>query len=210
MTVLDIHTHNLAAREAVISCAVDAFDPQPGLLYSVGIHPWHSASATDGDLERLASLVAHPQVVAIGETGLDTLRGAPLNRQLELLQRHIAIAEQVGKPVIAHCVRASQQLAALWRRTAPHRVAIAVHGFRGNVAVARTLLDAGCWLSYGERHNLAAVAVTPPDRLLVETDDAPTAIGDVVTAVAHAMGIAPADLEHLARRNAAAWLAATW
>lgn len=206
MTILDIHTHNPVACEAVISCNVDAFHPQPGKLYSVGLHPWHTASATDDDLRLIQTLATHPQVVAIGETGLDTLRGAPLNRQLALLEQHIAIAEQVRKPVIAHCVRASQQLATLWRRTGPHRVDIAVHGFRGNERVARSLLDAGCWLSYGLRHNADAVAATPLSRLLVETDDADIDITAVVAAVAQARGIEPATLEQQARSNVAAFL----
>ena len=207
MNVLDIHTHNTAASDAVICCPVTEFNPQPGRLYSVGIHPWHTAEATSDHLRLLAELAEHPPVVAIGETGLDTLRGAPLDRQLALLKRHIAIAERVGKPVIVHCVRASQQMAALWRRTAPHRVAMAIHGFRGNAHVARTLLEAGCWLSFGWHHNAGAVTDTPAARLLAETDDAPHSIADVVAALAHTRGTDPGNLERTARLNAATFLA---
>ena len=111
MTVLDIHTHHQAASDAVVSCSVaEAFEPVPGCLYSVGLHPWQSHQATEAHLQLLEQLAEHPQVVAIGETGLDTLRGAPLPRQLELLERHIDVAQRVSKPVVAHCVRASQQL----------------------------------------------------------------------------------------------------
>ncbi len=208
MTILDIHTHPPADSNAVINCRVDTFDPQPGLVYSVGIHPWQSDSATEELLQQLALLAGHQQVVAIGETGLDTLRGAPMDRQLALLQRHVAIAEQAGKPVIAHCVRASQQLAQLWRATAPHRVALAVHGFRSNERVARTLIDAGCWLSFGAQHQAAALKATPPERLLVETDDNPTGIHHTITAVAETLGIDTDAVERLARSNAQAFLTA--
>lgn len=206
-TVLDIHTHRSAEPGAVVSCSLadGGFAPEVGRLYSVGIHPWHSLQAGEAILQWLGELAAHPQVVAIGEMGLDALRGAPLERQLELLERHIAVARRVGKPVVAHCVRTSQQLAAAWRRLAPG-VAMAVHGFRGNANVARTLLDAGCYLSYGIRFNPAALAVTPLDRLLIETDDAPAPIGDVLAAVSRALRLQPERLEPQLRSNAARFL----
>ena len=205
-TVLDIHTHRSAEPDAVVSCSLaDGFAPVAGRLYSVGIHPWHSLQADAAMLDLLATLASHPQVVAIGETGLDALRGAPLERQLELLERHIAVAQRVGKPVVAHCVRTSQQLAAAWRRMAPG-VALAVHGFRGNANVARTLLDAGCYLSYGIRFNPAALAITPLDRLLIETDDGQAPIGDVLAAVGRALRLQPEHLERQLRSNAVRFL----
>ena len=207
MTVLDIHTHRHAAMDAVVSCSVaEIFEPAPGCLYSVGLHPWQSDQATDAHLQLLERLAEHPQVVAIGETGLDALRGAPLPRQLELLERHIDVAQCVRKPVVAHCVRTSQQLATVWRRKAATGISLAIHGFRGNANVARTLIDAGCYLSYGYRFNTAALAVTPIDRLLVETDDAQVNIQQVVALVADALGIEQEKLERQLRCNAARFL----
>ena len=54
-----------------------------------------------------------------------------------------------------------------------------VHGFRGNARVASQLLDAGFYLSYGERFNPEALAVTPADRLLAETDESLLPIDEI-------------------------------
>lgn len=113
--IVDFHTHRHApATVGLVSIeSVDPrqFDPQPGCLYSVGLHPWHTLEPhVEASLQLLARLAAHPQVVAIGETGLDPNRGAALDEQQRIMQRHIAIAEQVGKPLVLHMVRTSQLL----------------------------------------------------------------------------------------------------
>ena len=58
------------------------------------------------------------------------------------------------------------------------------HGFRGNARVARQLLDAGFYLSYGQYFNPEAVRITPIDRLLVETDESPLPIEEICALVA--------------------------
>ena len=123
-------------------------------------------------LERLKEATQHCQVVAIGETGLDSLKGAPLDVQEQVMQAHINIASASGKPLIIHCVRTSQQILRLWRDNPhAHNVAWVIHGFRGNENVARQLLEAGFYLSFGAKFNEQALAITPLDHLLVETDD---------------------------------------
>ena len=204
--ITDFHTHHLHAVHALISVGVRGFAPQPGQWYSVGIHPWAVPESADGDLERLAEAVIHPQVLAVGETGLDSLRGEPLELQRQFFERHIALAEQVGKPLVVHCVRTAQQVIALWRATDPHRVRLAIHGFRGNERVAQMLLSEGFYLSFGVRFNPAAVAVTPADRLLIETDDAAEGIESVAQAVAQVKGISAEELLRITEANAARFL----
>ena len=60
---------------------------------------------------------------------------------------------------------------------------------RGNAHVARTWLEAGCFLSFGARFNPAALRVTPLDRLLIETDDSPVTIHEVANFVAQTLGL---------------------
>ena len=70
---------------------------------AIGIHPHH---ATDEAIQRAALLAraAEPEIVAIGETGIDTKRNfAPLADQIENLAAHIEVAVQLGKPLILHC-----------------------------------------------------------------------------------------------------------
>ena len=176
--IKDIHTHRPDAREAVISVNPWEFAPVDGLCYSVGIHPWQAARAAEADFDRLAECATSGNVLMIGECGIDKLRGGDLPMQMSVLERHIALSEQVGKPLVLHCVRASNELCRLRRQLRPSMPWI-VHGFRGNAHVASQLLDAGFYLSYGERFNPEALAITPADRLLAETDESLLPIDEI-------------------------------
>ena len=197
--IIDAHTHNITA-DGITSVEPADFDPQPGGLYSVGIHPWHTQDITDDTLQLLEQYARHPQVVAIGETGMDTLRGAALQRQTELFERHLQLAQQLNKPVIIHCVRTSQQIAATCRRLGV-TVPCAIHGMRNNERVAKPLIDAGFYLSFGPRFNPATVLATPRNRLLIETDDSDTTILEVATLLSPTLGLAPAQVITLASHN---------
>lgn len=176
--IKDIHTHRIDAREAVISVNPWEFNPVEGLYYSVGIHPWQVGRAAEADFDRLAECATSGNVLMIGECGIDKLRGGDLPMQMSVLERHIALSEQVCKPLVLHCVRASNELCRL-RRVLRPRMPWVVHGFRGNARVASQLLDAGFYLSYGERFNPEALAITPADHLLAETDESLLPIDEI-------------------------------
>lgn len=185
MDILDCHTHRLDARAALISVDPRQFDPQPGLWYSVGYHPWNDVGAlTEADFDLLERCASHPQVLAIGETGMDSLRGGDLDIQQTVFVRHLMLANALGKPVMVHNVRCAQRILTARLKSGVTTVSLAIHGMRGNEHVARTLLDAGCYLSFGTRFNPAALKTTPPDRLLIETDEAPVTIQEVADAIA--------------------------
>ncbi len=196
--IADIHTHNLRAipGTAIVNIEPDAGIPPlapAGALYSTGVHPWRSDRAEElwPLVERLAR---DERIVAIGETGLDRLRGAPLQAQGALMERHARLAESLGKPLIVHCVRAWAELLQLHSRLRP-AVPWIVHGFRGAPALAGRLLDAGMHLSLGPRFNAATAAAIPASRLHLETDDDPAAtIAGVARDVALARGTDPATL----------------
>lgn len=188
MELLDCHTHRPDATAALISVDPRHFAPQPGLWYSVGFHPWDGVGTlTDDDFSLLERCARHPQVLAIGETGMDTLRGGDLNSQADVLVRHLQLAHSLGKPAVIHNVRCTQEILAARRRAGLTAVPLAIHGMRGNEHVTRTLLDAGCYLSFGARFNPDALRATPLDRLLIETDEAPVTIQEVADAVASAL-----------------------
>ena len=189
--IIDIHTHNHDAPNALICVEPSEFAPSEGKLYAVGIHPWHAATSLTTEVESLKSIASHPQVAAIGETGLDSRRGAPLNTQTDLFLQHIAIAEHVGKPLIVHMVRTSQEVLKLWNES-QKSVPWVIHGMRGNPNVAHKLID-----------TLKAV---PTDKILAETDDSPQSIDDVIATIAATLGISRKEAEVLVRRNAATLL----
>ena len=203
-TILDFHTHRSDATAALISVNPQYFEPRPGLYYSVGYHPWHDIdNLSQEDFDLLEQCAAHPQVLAIGETGLDNLRGAPIDTQAQIYVRHLELAARVNKPVVVHNVRTTQHILSLRQRASLDHVRLAIHGMRGNGNVARMLLEAGCYLSYGPQFNLTALLATPLDRLLIETDDAPISIHEVADRVATALHLPPDELISLTTHNAA-------
>ena len=202
-SIIDIHTHRTDAASALIAIDPRRFDAQPGLCYSVGFHPWDIvASLTDSDFDLLRQCATHPQVLAIGETGMDRLRGGDLLAQEATFVRHLQLARDLGKPVIVHNVRATRDILDARHRACLDDVTLVIHGFRGNANVARTLLDAGCHLSYGPRFNPGAVRATPQDRLLIETDDSDVPITHVAAQVAQTIALTTADVIELATTNA--------
>ena len=202
--IVDIHTHRPDADGALISVDPRHFDPQPGKWYSVGFHPWHDVGQlTQADFDLLGHCAAHPQVLAIGETGIDHLRGDALPIQTEAFIRHLRLAYDLGKPVVAHCVKAAQDILAARHKASLNDVPLIIHGMRGNVHVAKTLLEASCYLSFGPRFNPAAVHATPLDRLLIETDDSTDiSIYDVATSIAQTRSMPPSDIIDIVTANA--------
>lgn len=196
--IANFHTHRHLTPDAILSVEPQHFNPQPGQLYSVGIHPWNTNEVTVDDLRLLDEAARHPQVVAIGETGLDALRGAPLDKQIQIFEHHLQLAELLGKPVVIHSVRTSQQVLKLCRNTTVPR---AIHGMRSNERVARPLIDAGFYLSFGSRFNHATVAATPLDKILIETDDDDLSITDVAQLIAPIVGISVPELIKLTAHN---------
>jgi TatD DNase family protein len=164
--ITDIHTHDLHRDNAVINLA-QGMILESGRVYSVGIHPWDSMTR---DVSEIVPLLECPQVVAIGEAGIDKLRGAPLERQIELFKQQSELSEAHRLPMLLHVVKAYPEIIALKRELKPTMPWI-IHGFRGKPQLASELLSHGFYLSVGEKYNRDAVTVIPSDRLLVESDE---------------------------------------
>ena len=202
MNILDFHTHRTDATAALISVDPRQFNPQHGLWYSVGFHPWDTVQTiTPDDIALLEQCARHPQVLAIGETGIDSLRGGDMETQEALFIQHLQLAHLLGKSVVVHSVRTAQQILAARRQAKLTDVPLAIHGFRGNEHVAHTLLDVGCYLSFGARFNPAALLATPLERLLIETDDAPVTIEEVATQIANTLQLTTDTLTTIAAHN---------
>lgn len=175
--ITDFHTHNLEADHAIISMPEAwvrnpaLFAPRHGAWYAAGIHPWWTADAAACAqmLANLPQLLHHPQVIMLGECGLDALRGAPLNEQEHLFAAQIALAEQFAIPVTLHVVRAYDRLLH-WHKALHPTTLWTVHGFRGKPALTRQLLQAGLDLSFGIQYNSASWEATPVTRRHRESD----------------------------------------
>src|SRR5690242_11937955 len=76
----------------------------PGRLFATaGVHPHHASDLDDSALAEVAALARHPEVVALGECGLDYFRNfSPRAAQLQAFHRQLELAVEIGKPVFLH------------------------------------------------------------------------------------------------------------
>lgn len=166
----DIHTHRADAGDDAVISVEPGLQMRPDRWYSVGIHPWSTAEDIGEDMLNLLEDEARADnVVAIGECGLDALRGGSLERQEEIFKRHVSVSEELGKPLIVHCVKAYDRLIALRKQLKPRQRWI-IHGFRGKPQLASDLLRHGFDLSFGEKYNPDTYAAVPAGRRFRETD----------------------------------------
>ena len=163
--------------------SAEAAASHPRVLAAVAIHPNEApAYAADGMLDAaiavIDELAAQPRVRAIGETGLDFFRTGEegLAAQYESFEAHIGLAKKHGIAMQIHDRDAHDAvLETLERVGAPERTVF--HCFSGDAEMARIAADRGYWLSFAgnvtfkNAQNLRdALAVTPRERILVETD----------------------------------------
>jgi len=154
-------------------------DKYPPFFATVGIHPHDAAKAGQADFDRLAELLSHPKVIALGEIGLDYHYDfSPRQTQTSAFVRQMEIAAAAKKPIVIHTREAWDDTAALleqhWKQ---HGIPGIMHCFSGGPTEARRALDLGFYLSFGgivtfpKALDLQAAAKdSPANRILVETD----------------------------------------
>lgn len=136
MRIVDIHTHNSNADNALISVAPQKLPLHSLSCYSVGLHPWDTTSVTDSDLEALKTAALQNNVYAIGECGIDKLRGASIEIQKKIFEYHIQLSEDICKPLIIHQVKSLDEIFFYRKKYSPSQRWL-IHGFRGNLLTAK-------------------------------------------------------------------------
>ena len=181
---------------------------------ALGIHPQLLPELPEkGDgpsLERLDELLAAGGIVAVGECGLDgpSAPGAPMERQVRVLDAHARLARKHGLPLLVHCQRAHPVLDAWLARAELPEAGVVLHSYSGGPARVAGVVARGCHLSFAgpvswleARKPVEALRLTPRERILVETDapdqapaphrggrNEPAFLARIVEAVAAALG----------------------
>jgi len=201
MEFIDIHTHQRKEGKTIINCYPSDFYPQEGLWYSVGIHPWYVSEVSfNNDFRNLEKALVNPQVLALGECGLDKRCDKDLNLQIKIFEQQIKLSEKIRKPMILHVVHAFNEIIALYREFSPHQPWI-IHGFRGKAEIAKQLLKEGLYLSIGEHYSQQSLSVIPDDRLFIETDESMLPIEVIYSNVAECLSIPIKQLVESVKRN---------
>lgn len=149
MSVLfDVHTHRKTKEVGVLSieqCTLNDSLSHRNSPFSISIHPWDIHKGYD--IARLEFYGAHPNCMAIGETGLDKLSG-DFQLQERIFLDHIEVAKRVKKPLILHCVKAFEECLMLLKQT-EFLHGVVFHGFNKHPNLAGQLIKNGYYISLG-------------------------------------------------------------
>jgi len=164
---------SLAGSEKAVGLARS----QRGLSATVGVHP-HEASSWSADVAaRVRELLAAPEVVAVGETGLDYhYEHSPRDVQRRVFEAQLGLAAELGKPVIVHAREADADIAAMLRAWVGQKGAVVLHSFSSGADVWEAGMAIEAYFSFSGMITFKkwtpVVPLTdyPTNRLLVETD----------------------------------------
>jgi TatD DNase family protein len=218
-------TRIVAVGSGIESCraALALCERHDGVFAALGIHPHQAGEAKDDDLDELRELLADPNAVAVGETGLDYYRDyAPRDRQAALFRAQLELASELGKPAVVHSRAAEEDTASALREHAGGAAPI-LHCF-SSVRLLEPALAHGWFVSFAGNVTFPkasdlrrAAARVPGSRLLAETDspylapepvrgkrNEPGYVMHTLSVLAEARGEDPAALERRIDANAAA------
>jgi TatD DNase family protein len=161
-------------RAAALACAAPGGQ---GLSATAGVHP-HDAKHWSREVEaRLRELLAAPEVVAVGETGLDYhYEHSPRDAQRRAFEAQLGVAADLGKPVVVHAREADADVAAMLRGWGDKVPALVLHSFSSGPVVWEAGMAIGAYFSFSGmitfKNWTPVVPLTayPSNRLLIETD----------------------------------------
>lgn len=183
----------------------------PGFCYATaGVHPHEARHFDEHSLDELRRLAMLPQVVAIGECGLDYNRDfSPRPQQDAAFEAQLALAAELNMPVFMHCRDAHQRFLEILAPWHPHLPAAVLHCFTGTEAELHDCLALDLhigitgWICDERRGRelQQVVGLIPAHRLMVETDSPYLIPRDLLPKPASRRN-EPAYLPHIARRVA--------
>ena len=171
----------IAVTPADMRAAAALMARRTGLFLVAGIHPHEAGHATEAWFAELRCMLAdgaRPQILGVGETGLDFHYDfAPRARQEEVFRAQLELAQQFRRPVVIHARESELRICDVLTEYPALQGRVVFHCFSGDVAIARRALDLGCYLSFTGVVTFkkatpiqAAARFAPADRIMLETD----------------------------------------
>ena len=148
-----------------------------GLSATAGVHPHEASSWSAAAAARVRELLAAPEVVAVGETGLDYhYMHSPREIQRSAFEAQLALAGEARKPVVVHARDADADMAAILRGLGTQAPVVVLHSFSSGDDVWDAGMTIGAYFSFSGMITFknwtqtGRLADCPPERLLLETD----------------------------------------
>ena len=143
----------------------------------LGLHPYFMAQHRESDLNALdEALAQHPELVAVGECGIDARFSETLDAQWRLFDAQLRLAKERELPVVIHCVQANDRVAKRLRQLDLPAGGL-IHAFAGSPEQAHRFIELGFVVGLGgaatherARRLQRAVAALPDDGYVLETD----------------------------------------
>ncbi len=201
MGLVDTHCHLQSERfsgdrDAVLQASLDVLDwivvigddiPSseealsllgPRVFGVVGMHPYYAKDCDEATFVRLREMAQRPEVIALGEMGLDYFNEySPRDRQADAFRTQLDLACELDMPIVIHNREADEDCYAILAEYAPRLAGCIMHCFGSGPDYARKFLDLGFYISFAGNVTFKkavdlqeAAKVVPLDRLLVETD----------------------------------------
>ena len=198
---INIHTHQFHNQGIEIINKED--NPFTEGLFPYGIHPWNAAKWLELEKDFFAE-TNHENCLAIGEIGLDKLKGPSIQEQIAIFKAQISISEQHQLPVIIHCVKAWNELKQLKQELKPQQPWI-YHGIE-KASIVEDVINSTTYLSFGAAifTNLKlqkALLKVPLNQLFLETDTADCSILTLYAFVSKLKNIPLQELEISIEQN---------
>lgn len=199
--LINIHTHFSTGR--TIEVVSRTFNEQLNGIYSFGIHPWQSETYQQL-VDKVNIQIKDKYCIAIGEIGLDKLKGPDLEIQKSVFIDQLKIAEENNLPVILHCVRSWNELQLIKKNIQPKQPWI-FHGFTKS-SILPEVLNEKIMISIGSAilNNSTlqkSLNTIPNDQLFLETDESEVPISAIYEKVSELKNIPLQQLEELIENN---------
>jgi len=207
---LDFHTHRMRNTDDPETMEIVSLHPgkeHPHQYFTIGYHPWWiEAPITNTQQEQLSIRLSDFNCLALGEIGLDNLKGPEMKQQMAILRSQLPLAIEFDQPVIIHCVRAFDQLIKI-KKEFPEIDRWCIHGYGRHAILAKQLIDQGFYLSLMPglpRSKYAELFQNLPiDRLFLETDSMPNiSIKQVYSEMSELLSMKESDLCNQMNDNA--------
>lgn len=208
---LDFHTHRLwrKDREDILEIvSLHLGKERPHDLFTIGKHPWWTdVVLSDSEKQELSLRLSEDHCLAMGEMGLDNLKGVNMELQIEILKSQLDLAQEMQKPVIIHCVRAYDQIQQV-KKQYPHLKKWCIHGYARHIILAEQLIKQGFYLSImpsfrNQEVYFKLIKNLPIEKFFLETDSMPNvSIEEIYLQVAEIKNISVEVLKAQMMKNA--------
>lgn len=171
------------------------------IFFTAGLHPWHADILEEAEIKsKLEELVKSKTILAIGETGIDKLKGPDLDLQTSVFKYHIEIADNYNLPLIIHSVKAHNEIFKFKKET-KSKVPWVIHHFNGSKKAALDFIDHGFYLSVSHHIKNEKTKLSnyfgdlPREKIFLETDDFKIDIKDLYKIASEKMGVSVKQLK---------------